>query len=231
MSTAVESSVQNGTLNVKSPLELPVWKAPPVTKEKIEWADILTVDLSKYDTHRQELIDTVRTALERDGFFYVVGHGISPETINRQFALGEIAFDQVPREEKERHRAPIKEEGLFRGYKLQNYWELKDGVRDRIEQYNFYQNQIDPPTRHPLALQPHIEEVKAFYEETRSKVLKRVTTLIDGVLGLEEGYLWRLHQTEDGRKGDDMLRYMIYDPLTTDEASKTNGVMLFFFFF
>lgn len=24
--------------------------------------------------------------------------------------------------------------------KLQNYWEIKDGVRDRIEHYNFYQN-------------------------------------------------------------------------------------------
>lgn len=25
---------------------------------------------------------------------------------------------------------------------LQNYWEIKDGVRDRIEHYNFYQNQF-----------------------------------------------------------------------------------------
>ena len=45
-------------------------------------ADILTVDLSLYDTKRDELIDTVRTALQRDGFFYVIGHGIPQETVS-----------------------------------------------------------------------------------------------------------------------------------------------------
>jgi hypothetical protein len=67
---------------LKAPVELPVWVPPPVTKEDVEWADILTVDLSKYDTHRSELVDIVRTALERDGFFYVVGHGVSPTAVN-----------------------------------------------------------------------------------------------------------------------------------------------------
>lgn len=81
-STTLEQDVANLSLNLKpKPIDLPVWVPPPVTKEKTKWADILTVDLSKYDTHRQELIDTVQTALERDGFFYVVGHGISPEKV------------------------------------------------------------------------------------------------------------------------------------------------------
>ncbi|KAF9485746.1 Clavaminate synthase-like protein [Pholiota conissans] len=223
--TVLESS-EVQISNLKAPLELPVFVPPPVTKENIEWADILTVDLSKYDTDRAELVDTVRTALERDGFFYVVGHGISPTTINRQLALAQIAFDDVSREEKERHVAPIKEEGTFRGYKLQNYWEISNGIRDRIEQYNFYLNEIDPATRHPKALQPHVEEIKAFIEESRTRVLKKVTTLIDGVLGLPEGTLWRLHETEDGIKGGDLYRYMVYDPLTSEEAKGTNGVML-----
>ncbi|KJA25360.1 hypothetical protein HYPSUDRAFT_37871 [Hypholoma sublateritium FD-334 SS-4] len=226
--TTTTSTASSATLSAygKVPIELPVWEPPAVTKESVEWADILTVDLSKYESHRQELVDTVRTALERDGFFYVVGHGIDPKTINRQFALGEIAFDKVPRDEKERLVAPIKEKGSFKGYKLQSYWEINNGIRDRIEQYNFYLNQIDPATGHPEALQPHVEEVKAFLEESRTKVLKRVSALIDAVLGLEEGYLWRLHQTDDGEKGDDLFRYMIYDPLTAEEAAGTNGVML-----
>ena len=80
-------------------------------------------------------------------------------------------------------------------------------------------------------------------QESRTKVLKRVSALIDAVLGLEEGYLWRLHQTDDGEKGDDvreflsnltysglmhvkLFRYMIYDPLTPEEAAGTNGVRL-----
>ncbi|KAK7461122.1 hypothetical protein VKT23_009048 [Stygiomarasmius scandens] len=202
------------------------WIPPKPTEEEVEWADILTVDLSLYDTDKQQLIDTVQTALERDGFFYVVGHGIPQEILKRQFAVGQLTFDEVPREEKEEHRAQIAEKGSFMGYKLQNYWEIKDGVRDRIEHYNFYQNHIDPTTRHPKALQPFVPEVKSFLEETRQKVLRRILNLIDGVLGLEEGYLWSLHEDVNGRRGDDLLRYMIYDPLTNEESQKTNGVML-----
>ena len=63
-------------------LPLPEWIPPPTTKdETLEWADILTVDLQLYDADRQKLVDTVSTALQRDGFFYVVGHGIPHETV------------------------------------------------------------------------------------------------------------------------------------------------------
>ncbi|KAF5392755.1 hypothetical protein D9757_000799 [Collybiopsis confluens] len=205
---------------------LPRWQAPPTTKNEVEWADILTVDLSLYDTDKTKLIQTVETALQRDGFFYVVGHGISAEDLNRQFAIGQVAFDEVPREEKEEYRAQIKEKGTFMGYKLQNYWEIKDGVRDRIEHYNFYNNSIEPETRHPTALRPFVPEVKDFLRTLRKTVLRRVLNLIDGVLGLEEGYLWELHEDAKGEMGDDLFRYMIYDPLTGDESKKTNGVML-----
>ena len=34
-------------------------------------------------------------------------------------------------------------------------------------------------------------------------MLRRVLNLIDAVLGLEEEYLWKLHESSDGRKGDD----------------------------
>ncbi|KAJ7612177.1 hypothetical protein FB45DRAFT_940031 [Roridomyces roridus] len=202
------------------------WIPPPPTAHDLPWADILTVDLALYDTHRDELVRTVSTALERDGFFYVVGHGIESETMSRQFDLGQLTFEGVSFEEKQEHRAQIAEKGSFMGYKLQNYWEIKDGVRDRIEHYNFYQNSIDPASRHPEPLRPYVEEVKAFLAETREKVLRRILSLIDAVLGLQDGHLWSLHETEDGRRGDDLLRYMIYDPLTPAESIKTNGVML-----
>lgn len=76
-------------------------------------------------------------------------------------------------------------------------------------------------------------------------MLRRVLSLIDAVLGLEEGYLWSLHQNFEHRTGDDvskifkchviilviflplqLLRYMVYDPLTPTESQITNGVML-----
>ncbi|KAJ8083855.1 hypothetical protein AAF712_000773 [Marasmius tenuissimus] len=215
-----------GSSSTEPAPSLPKWEAPETTELDVEWADILTVDLSLYEDKRQELIDTIQTALQRDGFFYVVNHGIPQDILQRQFDIGQHTFDGVPREEKEKHVAKIKEEGSFMGYKLQNYWEIKDGVRDRIEHYNFYQNHIDPVTRHPKQLQPFVEESKAFLADIRQKVLRRVLNLIDGVLGLEEGYLWSLHQDDKSRTGDDLLRYMIYDPLTSEESQKTNGVML-----
>lgn len=192
----------------------------------MEWADILTVDLSLYDTDRKSLVENVELALKRDGFFYVVGHGIPLETLNRQFDVGKLTFDGVSPAEKEDYRAPIAEKGSFRGYKLQNYWEIKDGVRDRIEHYNFYLNSIDPIESHPKPLRPYVPEVKAFLAETRDKVLHRILNLIDDVLELDEGYLWSLHQDAQGQTGDDLLRYMLYEPLTVDEVLKTNGVML-----
>ncbi|TFY63619.1 hypothetical protein EVG20_g6242 [Dentipellis fragilis] len=206
---------------------LPRWTPPPTTTATdLDWADILTVDLSLYDTARDELVNTVSRALQRDGFFYVVGHGLDPEKLSRQFSIGQLTFDGVSREEKEAHRAPIAEEGSFIGYKLQNYWEIKDGVRDRIEHYNYYLGQIDPITRHPKPIQPYVEETKAFIADARQKVLRRVLSLVDTVLGLEEGYLWSLHEDPEGKTGHDLLRYMLYDPLTSEEAARTNNVML-----
>ncbi|KAF7295830.1 Gibberellin 3-beta [Mycena chlorophos] len=206
---------------------VPKWIPTAPTTFDLPWADILTVDLSLYNSgDRAKLIETVSTALERDGFFYVTGHGIDQALLDRQFDLAQLAFDAVPLEEKEEHRAPIAEKGSFMGYKLQKWWEIKDGVRDRIEHYNFYLGHIDPTERHPKALRPHVEEVKAFIEESRQKVLRKILSLVDAVLGLQEGHLWSLHQTPEGLTGDDVFRYMIYDPLTEAESTITNGVML-----
>lgn len=38
--------------------------------------------------------------------------------LSRQFDIGQLAFDGVSREEKEKHRAPIAEQGSFIGYKV-----------------------------------------------------------------------------------------------------------------
>ena len=61
--------------------DVPNWQPPKVTGEELEWADILTVDLSLFETDKAALVETVSTALQRDGFFYVVGHGIEPERV------------------------------------------------------------------------------------------------------------------------------------------------------
>ena len=82
VAVAESSAFEKLSLNAASSIpDVPVWEAPPVTAEDLEWADILTIDLSKLATEKEELIKTVATALQRDGFFYVIGHAIAPETV------------------------------------------------------------------------------------------------------------------------------------------------------
>jgi hypothetical protein len=64
-------------------LDIDPWIPAKPTAEDLEWADILTIDLSLYDTKKATLVDTLTTALQRDGFFYVVGHDIPAETVGR----------------------------------------------------------------------------------------------------------------------------------------------------
>lgn len=86
MSTSAMTAVETSKLGRESK-GIPKWKTPGITQEELEWADILTVDLSLYNTRRCELIRTVATALQRDGFFYVVGHEISPGTVGDPYQV------------------------------------------------------------------------------------------------------------------------------------------------
>ncbi|KIY52141.1 Clavaminate synthase-like protein [Fistulina hepatica ATCC 64428] len=209
-----------------TPPPLPRWKQPTVTKHELEWADILTVDLSLFETCKEVLVNVVRTALQRDGFFYVTGHGIPQEMIERQFDIGQHVFDGVSQDEKGAYVAQMATQGSYMGYKLKQYWALSNGVRDRVELYNFYQNNFYPLNRHPAPVRPYVGEAHAFLEVLRQAVFRRVLSLIDAVLELPTGYLWLMHENEHGKKSNDYLRYMMYDPLLTEEATKTNGVML-----
>ena len=84
---------------------LPYTQAPE-TSENLDWADLATLDLSKYDqpNGKQELADQFRQAMEEigkyvhflpcshvakccflsKGFFYVKNHGLSDEDIDKQ---------------------------------------------------------------------------------------------------------------------------------------------------
>jgi hypothetical protein len=76
-------------------VDVPDWKPPKETEAPLEWANILTVDLSLFETKRTELVNTVATALQRDGFFYVVGHGIEAEKVLIIAMYNSVASDQA----------------------------------------------------------------------------------------------------------------------------------------
>lgn len=67
----------------------------------MDWADLITVDLSLYETPegKKELAQTLIKAVREDGFFYVKNFNIPQEAVNRQFSIGK-QFYELPVEEK-----------------------------------------------------------------------------------------------------------------------------------
>jgi isopenicillin N synthase-like dioxygenase len=108
----------------------------PETKEDLDWAELPTIDLSKYGTPAgkaelaQDLIDAVRTK----GFFYVTNFGISQEKVNQQFAFGQ-KFYELPLEEKEKY-TPDLDNGQYNGYRPAGRRVGASGLKDQTEVYN-----------------------------------------------------------------------------------------------
>jgi DNA-directed RNA polymerase specialized sigma54-like protein len=71
------------------------------SQENLDWAELVTIDLSKYDTPegKQELAQSLIKALREKGFFYVKNFNISQEAVNSQFAIGRELYE-LPVEEK-----------------------------------------------------------------------------------------------------------------------------------
>lgn len=86
-------------------------------QEQLPWADLVTLDLSLYDTPkgRKELAQTLISAVREKGFFYVKNFGVSQEAVNRQFAIGKAFYD-LPLEEKMQYVPDNFAQGGFNGY-------------------------------------------------------------------------------------------------------------------
>lgn len=70
-------------------------------QEDLDWADLVTVDLSLYGTPegKKQLAQGLIKAVREDGFFYVKNFNISQERVDRQFAIGKHLYE-TPLDEK-----------------------------------------------------------------------------------------------------------------------------------
>ncbi|KAF8331907.1 uncharacterized protein EI90DRAFT_3145503 [Cantharellus anzutake] len=168
---------------------------------------------------RSELVHILLKALREHGFFYVINHGISPETIQSQFDLAQATFDSVPQEEKKKYEAQPAETGSFRGYKI------KDAGLNQAEWYNLDLHDIYPPESHPSILRPHLKEVEEFLKTVHHTVLKRVTALISLALELPEQFLWTQFDRE-AEPERDCLKYTMYHPMTSAVSKSCDGIFL-----
>ncbi|KAK0235432.1 Clavaminate synthase-like protein [Armillaria nabsnona] len=209
------------------------YSPPQTTKEPLDYADLPIIDLSKSPRP-----DEVRQAMETHGFFYVVGHGLSPIDNQRIFDIADLAFASVSDDEKQRYEAKIQQTGSYQGYKLRKFWHIDNGVRDEVEVYSI--NRDTTKRQHPEAIRPHLAEIEAFARHNHLNVLHPILRfcilfslhlvvlltcqlrLLALGLGLPEDALVDLHGYSS--VGESYVRFMKYFPHSSEDEEKTNGV-------
>ena len=109
------------------------WSRPSPTSEKLDWAPLAQIDLSRFDEPggKQELARQLYDAVSRVGFWVVINTGLNDERILRQFSIGN-AFFREPLEEKRTFPCNFAE-GEYFGYRENSRWVGDTGVKENIE--------------------------------------------------------------------------------------------------
>jgi len=188
----------------------------PETAAELDWADLITIDLSKFDQPggKQELAKQLKHAISTVGFFYIVNFGLSEAEVDNQFALAKAIFD-LPDEEKQKFRVGNKQ-GFF-GWKPRGSRKQQHGLMDNLELYDDPKwNKIYEDVERPAPLAEKAAETEAFQRHMSSYVLKRLLILCAIIMELpDEEQLWKMHDYES--QSQCHLRYMVYHPRTEDE--------------
>ncbi|KAL4884935.1 hypothetical protein BJY04DRAFT_214819 [Aspergillus karnatakaensis] len=186
---------------------------PPQTKEDLDWASLEALDLSLLEKPGgiQTLADQVLSFINRNGFFYVTNHGLTPAQMNRQYALAQ-SFFALPLDEKLKYISDTAS-GDFRGYKPQSTGKLS--ARDNDERYNIPKFTPEHERPHPQLIRDHWEEIKEFSLHIHNKILLPLLRLFAYVLEIDPETLVNRHRYEE--PGLEYLRYMIYHPRSEAE--------------
>ncbi|KAM5354968.1 hypothetical protein ACJ41O_001614 [Fusarium nematophilum] len=196
------------------------------TAEELEWADLATLDLSKFDKPggKQELAVEFSKAIEEVGFFYVNNHGLSREDIDTQFALASSVLS-LSNEEKLPFRAAL-EAGDYNGWKPAGTRDLIPGVKDNFEIYNipkFIPEHADRP--HPEVVKRYFKTIENFSKHIHDHIVKKLLVIFAISLGLQdEEWFVKKHRYEES--SGDHLRYMKYYARSDEENRKLGGVWL-----
>ncbi|KIR30163.1 flavonol synthase [Cryptococcus deuterogattii 99/473] len=201
------------------------WIPPPVTKETHNFAKLSSIKLSLMDSDDPAVVDSlvqqVKTAIREDGFLFLEDYGVSLEQLHRQFALAQYLYDNITEEDKEALLFHP-DTGRWAGYKHPYGFKRHKGVKDGIEQFNWYTAEWEDINRVPKCLHPFMDEIRAFAEYLTGSVNRRLLTLFSRVLELDDDYLWNNVQSHGSPTGEGYFRHALFRPVekSTEEASK-----------
>lgn len=202
------------------------WVSPKETKEDLDWADLTVLDISSFDEPggKQKLADQLKQAVNKDGFWAVVGHGISQEEFDRQFALGQHFFEDYTLEEKKAQEVQF-DQGNYFGYKIRgNKKVFGTEILDNVETFNIakftkdglYEDFFKQPF-----IKEHREELEALSKKAFS-VADKLLVLFAIILELPERYFADKHAYD--LPSDDHLRYMRYHPRPEEDDDKVERI-------
>ncbi|KAI9733453.1 MAG: hypothetical protein M1818_007201 [Claussenomyces sp. TS43310] len=204
---------------------IPPYQQVPETKENLEWAELVTLDLSQFEKTggKQKLAAQLEHAVHHVGFFYVKNFDVSQEEVDRQFALGREFYD-LPREEKLKyHNGDAVAKGDYNGYRPDGQREIVAGTKDNVQVYNIPKFDGFHKRTQPAILQEHIDEIEKFSRDIHEKVVLKLLRIFAVVLELEdEEQLIKDHAYDD--RSEDHLRYMHYKARTPEENEKAGAL-------
>ncbi|KAK0629504.1 hypothetical protein B0T17DRAFT_486432 [Bombardia bombarda] len=202
---------------------LPAYQQVPETKYDLEWADLVTLDLSKFDQPggKEALARQLFDAIRSIGFFYIVNFGLSQEEIDEQFAIGKAIF-KLPVEEKLQYRADL-ENGGYNGYKPAGIRQLQPGLYDNTEIYNIPKFiPLFAKLPHPAVITAHKAQISHFARHIHESIIHKLLVLFAIILELREDAFTSRHRYEE--PSDCHLRYMYYHRRTPEENAALNNV-------
>jgi isopenicillin N synthase-like dioxygenase len=211
----------------------------------VDWADLITLDLSQFDTPggKKKLATQLRKAVHSVGmsrggspvlhkshshqsqepkltfslgFFYITDFGLTQEEVDQQFAIANEIF-ALPLEEKLKYRAQL-EDGHYNGYRPIGLIEQFPGLRDNFEMYNIFKLLPQFQRSHPAVVSTNLVEIEKFQRHIVENIIRKILTLIAIVLEVPEEILLNGHRYNDD--SDCHLRYMIYRARTAEENAK-----------
>ncbi|CDZ97526.1 isopenicillin n synthase [Phaffia rhodozyma] len=205
----------------------------PETKENVNWADLVSLDLSTFDQPggKEALAKQLNDAVHNVGFFYIVNFGFAQEEVDNQFALGKQVFD-LPFEEKAKFAADHANGG-YNGYTGPELPHFKNQAgangfqrRSNVEVYNipkFTEQFKDWHKNHPQPIRDNWDSVVDFGKRIHTQIIEKLLVIFAIVLELEDQeYFVKRHRYD--QNSEDHLRYMKYKARSSEENAKANGL-------
>ncbi|KAK4903786.1 hypothetical protein LTR66_017977, partial [Elasticomyces elasticus] len=188
-----------------TPRPLPKYVQAEVTKQQLDWADLVTLDLEDFDRKggKQELAEQLFDAVQSIGFFHVNSYGLTQEETD------------LPRH---------LENGRYNGYKPSGTKEIVAGIFDNTEVYNIpkFIPHLTESQKQPELILEHAEEVASFARRIFKNVVRKSLVLFAIVLALPEDHFLQSHEYED--ISDCYLRYMKYHRRTPEQNKAIDNV-------